>query len=189
MLVVLVLTGLISTLLMEGLTYVLHLRARFLEQLDDLQQGALQEHWFRGTSAALIPDYTDIPPSQANLFTGQEREFSGLTIAALDAETGLPAPFSWRLLYEGGKTVLQYRNSGGEYWDITHWYEQSGSFLYRAENGEWHKQWPPAFGLEVPQLPHAIMLSGWRRQEPVTWIVHIPGRKDPKPDYRHLGIF
>jgi len=114
MLVVLVLLGLISTLLLQGFVYIINLRFRVLTHLDDLQRGTLQEYWFRSTTAAIIADYQE----GKYIFKGNQREFSGLTAAPLEASVGTLSPFTWQLQYKNGITTLSYRKNDDEYWEI-----------------------------------------------------------------------
>ncbi len=180
MLVVLVLVGFISTLLLQGFSYVLHLRSGVLAQLEDSQQGALQEYWFRSTTAAIVTDYR----GGEHVFKGEERQFSGLTIAALDQTTGMQSAFVWQLQYADGVTVLRYRNGKGIDWEVARWLGDFGHFRYLAVDGQWHSQWPPSFGLEPPQIPTAILLLGQRRQTRFTWIVKLVDHDQERFDYR-----
>lgn len=181
MLVVLVIVGLISILLLQGFTHVLQLRSGFLAELEDSQQGALQEYWFRSATAAIVTDYHE----GKHIFNGEDRQFSGLTLAALDKMTGIPTAFAWQLQYADGVTTLLYQNSQGEKWEIAHWIGDFGHFRYMAIDGQWHGQWPPTFGLEPPQIPRAILLLGQRRQTPFSWIIKLTDRNDDRYDYRN----
>lgn len=180
MLVVLVLISLISMLLLEGFIYVLHLRSRFLDQLDDSQTGILQEHWFRSTIAGIVTDYEN----GEQIFQGQSRELSGLTLAALDMKAGIPASFAWQLQYTDGITTLRYRNSQGNYWEVAKWSGDSGGFQYMSIDGEWHKQWPPQFGLKTFQIPKIIFFQGQRRQLAINWLVKLSDLNYTRYDYR-----
>jgi general secretion pathway protein J len=209
MLVVLVITALISTLLIQGLGQALALREGFSAYVDDLEHGTLRETWFRHSVQGLIPDY---PPTvhtnffQAAtpfVFKGNSLEFSGLTLAALDADNGVPMPFAWLLVREDETTLLHYRNSRGEVWEVWRWHGDSGTFVYIDRDGKHHPQWPPAGnfndfpdipglsqlplfggGESAPQLPRAIMLYGQGRQRPFVWFGAIAGRDTPPLDYR-----
>jgi general secretion pathway protein J len=192
MLVVLVLVALISTLLLEGISQVLLLRERFLGVLQRTQQGAVQAYWFRSSVAGLLPDYPTERPDivfqarSPQLFEGQSDTLSGLTLAALDANGGVPTPFSWRLLRANQQTTLQYQNQAGEYWTVMVWPGEQGEFRYQDKAGKWYEQWPPALGLEPPQLPSAVLLTGLRQQQAFTWLVPILGREAAALDYRLL---
>ncbi|MEM7017377.1 MAG: hypothetical protein AAF512_08575 [Pseudomonadota bacterium] len=186
MLVVLVLTSLLSLLLFQGLGYALTLRTRFVDQLDNLRQGAIQAHWFRSSTAGLIADYEDTPNN--HVFKGDEKSFNGLTLVPLDEYAGVPTLFKWELETRQDMQVLRYHRSNAEVWDIAQWQlrDAESSFRYLGHDGKWHDEWPPRQGLEPPQLPKAIMLSGYRRQQPFTWFVKMTGRYTPKEDYRAI---
>lgn len=182
MLVVLVLVGLISTLLLQGFSYILHLRERFLQQLNDLQQGAIQEYWFRISTSALIANYENAD----GIFSGNAKQFSGLTVSSLDADGGVPMPVTWQLQYADGKTSLLYQNIQGDKWTIFQWQNDVGEFQYLSADGKWQKKWPPDFGEKPPQLPRAILLTGQKHQSPFTWIVPIVGRDTAPMDLNIL---
>jgi len=184
MLVVLVLVGLISTLLFQGVSYILVMRSRIFVQLNDLRQGVIQEYWFRSSTAAIVTDYEE----GEHIFKGDERQFSGLTLAALDAAVGVPTVFSWQLHFDKGMTVLRYQKSQGDYWDVARWRGNQGFFRYRAREGEWHNQWPPSFGADTPQIPRMILVQGQRRQISITWIVKLTEDDMTMIDYRNEGF-
>ncbi|MBE9561291.1 MAG: prepilin-type N-terminal cleavage/methylation domain-containing protein [Proteobacteria bacterium] len=169
MLVVLVLVSFITVLLLEGFSYVLHLRSSFLTQFEDLQRGALQEYWFRSTTAAITIDYKN----GDNVFKGKQLQFSGLTIAALDQSIGVPTPFTWKIEYIDGMTILRYKNSKDKTWDISRWFSKTGKFRYLAKDGKWHTSWPPKIGSNIPQIPKVIQFQGQRRNHAITWIVKL----------------
>lgn len=184
MLVVLVLLGLISTLLLQGFVYIINLRLRVLTHLDDLQRGTLQEYWFRSTTAAILADYQE----GKYIFKGNQREFSGLTAAPLDASVGSLSPFAWQLQYKNSITTLSYRKNDDEYWEIAHWAGDKGAFSYMDTKGKWYNQWPPQFFSQFPpQLPSVILFVGQRRQTPISWMVSLSDRNMTKRDPRLDG--
>jgi len=185
MLVVLVITALISTLLLQGLSYVLYLRAQFLRQLDNLQENELRQHWFRSSTAAILTDYLE----GAHIFQGQPRKFSGLTLAALDNRFGIPTALSWRIHYQHGSTQLRYHNHQQQDWLISQWPGDYGSFRYQDTKGQWHTQWPPQLGSEYPQLPQAILLLGQQGQTPVMWLVKLSEYNRSRIDHRLEQFF
>lgn len=203
-LVVLVLLSLISTLAFEILHQTAKLRNQFLDTLEELQQGVIREHWFRSSVAALTPDYL---PEQGvvyqarkpSVFIGKDKEFFGLTINALDHDGGIPTPFGWQLDFQNNETILRYRNSEEQWWEIMRWTGKDGVFFYQAKDGQWHKQWPPvedkqAFEkldeiskmiatLDKPaQIPKTILLDGKKDNQPFAWIVRILGKDRPHED-------
>lgn len=179
-LVVFVIVGLLSILLLQGFSYVLYLRLQFLRQSILLQQDTMQEYWFRTTTQAIIVDYRE---GEHN-FKGDEQQFSGLTLAALDKDVGVPAPFAWQLQTEGGINRLSYQASNGQQWTILEWLGESGHFYYLDAEGKQHSKWPPKFGLDIPQIPRVILFLGHRRQAPFTWLIKLNDRDFIRFDYQ-----
>jgi general secretion pathway protein J len=193
MLVVLMIISLISIVLLQGFTFILHLRDKFLTQLDILQKGALQEYWFRSTTTSLIADYKN----GLHLFKGDKTKFEGLTTASLTNDAGVPVPFSWQLVEKAQTISLQYHyypdypkaDTEMAYWDIMQWQGDMGTFQYMDKTGDWHSVWPPDF-LDLdpfelkPQLPNAIMFIGQRHGQTISWIVKINARYDSPFDIR-----
>jgi len=182
MLVVLVIITLVITLLFQSLAYMVALRSRFLGQLEAVQTGALQEYWFRTSTAGLLADHEDI--EKPRLFKGQAMRFAGLTLAGLDAMPGVPVPFAWELAEEGQNSVLRYLPASGQAWEVARWSGKAEGFAYLGDEGKWHSQWPPTSGLEPPQLPVAVSLSAQRRQGAFTWVIKLVDLREPRPDFR-----
>jgi general secretion pathway protein J len=152
-----------------------------LIHLDDLQHGAIQEAWFRSTTTGIVTDYYD----GKNIFQGQEREFSGLTLSPLEANSGSLSPFAWQLQSEAGRTSLRYRKMDGEYWEVASWTGEPGTFRYMDTEGKWYTQWPPPFFTKTPpQIPSFILLEAQRRQTAMTWIVPLTDRNEARFDNR-----
>lgn len=184
MLVVLLITSLISMLLMQGLGLVLHLRSQFINQIDDLQIGAVQEYWFRSSSGALFPG------DDKSIFNGETEEFYGLTLAAINADIGQPLLFKWEIIRESEINKLYYYpslstnkpNEPVERWLIMHWTGIKGGFQYMDAEGNWHNSWQKQeFSQQRSQLPQAILFTAQRRQYPIQWLVKVMGVKD-QPD-------
>jgi prepilin-type N-terminal cleavage/methylation domain-containing protein len=185
MLVVLILTGLISTLLIQGLTHVLGLRIRFLSQLEKQTTETLQAHWFREISRSLVPDH----PSGKNIFSGTEQGFQGLSFASLSGIKGVPTPVFIELVYKSGNIFLQYKETnpnaliGDETfaaWEIARWTGHGGRFSYLDRSGRWHSHWPPPID-KSNQLPEGILLEADDALGKVNWFVSPAGRREPKP--------
>ncbi|EIJ43006.1 prepilin-type N-terminal cleavage/methylation domain-containing protein [Beggiatoa alba B18LD] len=188
MLVVLVISSFISVLLMQGLSFLAQLQGRFVEQLDDLHIGALQEYWFRSTVTNVLADYKDVENNY--VFQGNSERFSGLTIAGLDNEAGVPTPFAWTIIKTDEQYGLYYQaldKPNEPAWQVAIWQGQADGFRYLDRKGQWFNQWPPTtLGLESPQLPRAISFSGYRRQQLLYWVVPILARDQTPIDYRLL---
>jgi general secretion pathway protein J len=181
MLVVLVLVTMLSGILMQGFTYVLQLRVRFLQQLDQQQVGKLQQHWFRSVTSNIAP----APKGHADSFRGKATAMQGLTLASLSGKAGTQAPFEFRLEENEEGSELRYRLEEEKEWVLVKWHEQGATFAYLDAKGKWYEQWPPA-RQSVSQLPMAIKLTVPAYPQPVYWHVAIPGRKTPKADPFYL---
>lgn len=191
-LVVLAITGLITSLLFQGLGQILGMRERFAGQSDNLHGDVVPEYWFRSSISGLLPDY---PPTteekffqsdKIRIFEGSDRRFSGLSLTALETPAGMPAPLMWRIRSQNGGAVLEYSTLKENFWPVFTWRGGYGSFLYQDKSGDWYSRWPP-LGKESPaQLPQAVMLSTSRRNQPLLWIAPISGIKNPLLDYRLL---
>lgn len=155
-LVVMVLVGLITGVLFQALGQVLRVQRGVGEEIYLRQQGAMLMGWFRQSVNALMPEYED----GKHRFRGSAREFSGLTLAPLDAPQGNLVPFGWRLRFDpaSGQSHLEYV-SGERPAIVLSWRGNSGAFAYLDDTGKRHEQWPPFLG-QWPQLPAAIEFSG-----------------------------
>ena len=172
MLVVLVLVSLVSTLVLEGFSYIFRLRVNLFTQLEHVQHGTMQTYWFRQTTMGLTPDYLE----SEHLFEGDSTSFHGLTLSPLDAPAGVPMPFGWKLetqeTMKGNVTQLSYQTSSGELWKVLSWQGAQGQFSYQSSDGRWHTRWPPTLG-RYAHLPNMILFEGHRRQETIQWLVKL----------------
>jgi prepilin-type N-terminal cleavage/methylation domain-containing protein len=174
-LVVLVLTGLASTILLQGLQHVFRLQGDFGAEIYRTRQGAMQAAWFRQSVNALMPDYAE----GRHKFRGQRDGFDGLTLSPLDLADGTLAPFSWRLRFERGegRTVLHYGQGTDPIAVLS--LRGRANFEYLDATGTAHESWPPFTGT-WPQLPSAIRLQGV--DEPSSSLLVVPkGPITPTP--------
>ncbi len=184
MLVVLVLAGLISTLLIQGLTHVLNLRVRFLSQLEKQTTEALQEHWFREATTALMPDHR----SGNHIFSGNDIRFQGLTLNPLKGTPGAPTPIIMEFVFKEGNILLQYKERDDESWEIACWNGDDAAFSYLAPDNRWYQQWPPGLK-DATQMPEGILLKVDEVRGTLIWFAGISGRREPKPLLKDmLGI-
>ncbi len=179
MLIVLVIVSIISLLLLQGISYVLYLRYQFIDHLKQLQQNTLQEYWFRSSTQGIITDYYE----SDYIFKGNSKEFSGLTLASLEEDVGVPLPFSWQLVPQSDQTILRYRNQLGIEWDIFT-SEGETTFRYLDDEGKWHSEWTPKLGTDIPQIPRFISFEGHRNQTPIIWLVKLSEDDRTRRDIR-----
>jgi len=177
MLVVLVLVSVVSGLLMEGFGYVLRLRLSVTQHLKNQRILQLQEHWYRNLVSGIIVN----PREEPALFQGDQLKLQGLSINTLNAPSGVPQKFTLTLSSQDNTIALKYKITEKEEWVLGQWTAQKASFSYLDNEGGWVSAWPPKMGAVSQQLPEAIQLQIDSIENPVNWIVSIPGRKNPKP--------
>ncbi len=183
MLVVFVFFTLISAILLQGFSYILTLREKAVAQTQLLQTTARQEYWFRSTVRSLTADYTNIIDN--DLFQGNRKTLTGLSLAALNTYVGVPTRVKWEIENTAQKTSLYYQENKKIRWEVMSWQGEEGEFSYLDKYGIWHNTWPPQQFSQTPlQLPHAIRLFGLRHGKPFLWLVSITGRKHNRIDFR-----
>lgn len=182
MLVVLILTGMITGILAQGLHQTFLLQTHFGRELFNTQQGEMYTTWFRQSVNGLMPDYED----GKHKFKGSAQEFSGMTLAPLNAATETLSSFVWRLEFDpqSGQTQLKY-GAGGEAPVVLNWPGNSGRFVYFDGNDEPHETWPPFLG-KWPQLPKVIYLESQNSTEPRIFVASPKGLESPLPRQRDL---
>lgn len=155
MLVVMILTGMITTLLLQGLQQVFRLQSHFGREIFNAGQGAMQIAWFRQTVNGIMPDFS----GGKHQFNGQGRRFDGITNSSLHAPSGSVVPFGWRLQFDShlGETLLIY-GVDGDAPAMMSWHGNAARFIYLDAMGAPHDSWPPFPG-KWPQLPMAIRLD------------------------------
>lgn len=172
-LVVLIITGFIVAILLQSLHQVFRLQTHFGREIFQTQNGAMYADWFRQSINGLMPDHDD----GKHKFRGEQRRMNGQTLSPLDQESGVQAPFIWRLEFDprSGQTGLYYGDGQpGE--PILAWEGNNGHFIYLDAENEAHDSWPPFLG-QWPQLPGAIYLeSGAAEQRRL--IVAVPRGPD-----------
>ncbi len=176
MLVVLVLLGIITTLLIEGFTYVIRLRSRVLAHVEEITVRKMEENWVRSLCGGLTPDFK----GEKHVFIGQRSYLSGLTLAPLKSNPGVPTPFTLQFRQEDGEIFLDYREWDGEIWEIAHWKGTEAGFAYADKSGQWGKQWPVPKVQKMSQLPEGVVLEVDDMSGKLTWLIPITGRHDPR---------
>jgi len=163
-LVVLVITALLSSLLLQALSHVYRLQARFGAQIDQSQGGAMRADWFRQLLQGLQADYADGPQR----FTGGTGRIEGLSSTGLSATGGAPLPFTLEILPgAAGGGQLRYR-AGAAQLELISWNGAGrAEFAYLDAAGAEYAHWPPASVAPAagrtpappPQLPATVLLK------------------------------
>lgn len=156
-LVVLVITGLISAMLIQGLSVMLNVRNSIASNILDLRSIILNRNIILQPLAGIIPDYVDRP----HVFRGSRETMQGLTIRSIDQQNGVPRPF--RLFFQrdgaSGLSALVFQTEGLQPHVLGVWEGPGGSFAYRDVTGAWQENWPPPNDNVAPQTPWLIQVN------------------------------
>lgn len=187
MLVVFVLVGMLSVLLVEGFTYVLDLRGRFIREVTVMREGELQQSWFSDSVESLV---VDLPSVHGHAFKGSPHAFSGLSLAALTSPAGVPRMVQWRLRSDNGRVSLVYSSRQRGPWKVLSWQGTRGTFRYLDARGAWHTHWPLQNSTDqqgLPQLPRAIAVRVYQSGKPRLWIAAPQAWQGPAAYLKALG--
>ena len=157
-LVVLIITGLVSVVLVQGFGLILAARTSVQDKLVDIDQQVIQRNVFLEPLRGILPDY----PNRPNVFSGDARRLHGLTVRPLEERPGVPVSFTMWLDYDRGEnqTSLAYQEQGAEILVLARWSGERGSFAYRDRTGDWTAVWPPAQNVDqAPQTPWLIRVD------------------------------
>ena len=155
MIVVIVITGLMGAVLMQGFSIVLATRLSVTSTIADLQTIVINQNIPVDPLRGILPDYRNNP----NQFKGQARTMSGQTLRPLLSPGGAPTPFKMSLDYEAGsnQTVLTYEEPGLAKTELARWPGSGQSFKYRDISGDWQASWPPQ--ASTSQTPWLIWID------------------------------
>jgi prepilin-type N-terminal cleavage/methylation domain-containing protein len=155
MIVVIVITGLMAAVLLQGLSMVLRTRLSVSSTIADLQTVVVGQNVPVDPLRGILPDYSNNP----NQFKGQARTMSGQTLRPLLSPPGAPTPFKMSLDYDGGsnQTVLTYEEPGRAKTELARWPGSDQSFKYRDVSGDWQSSWPPQ--ASTSQTPWLIWID------------------------------
>jgi len=180
MLVVITITGMLASVLIQGFSSVLATWGRVSGIILDLEKRILDQNIMAEPLTGVIPDYRD----QKDIFKGEQRRLRGLTLRPLNQPTGVPAGFGLYFEYDtaADQTTLVYLERGFDPVNLVHWDGNSGSFEYLGKSGEWEPTWPPKVP-DAPQTPTLIKVATEESQLIPTMVVRVFG-----PHNRRLRI-
>ena len=150
-----IIVGMVAALSIDSLSRIFDLRARLSAYLDAATASRMTVSWLRRSTTNLVPDLATSP----NRFKGTAAEFSGITLAPLGEEAGVPTAITWRLAPDAQTrgVRLDYRTGTANWVTVAAWPERSGSFTYDGGDGRWVNEWPPPLqSPNLPQIPRYI---------------------------------
>ena len=155
MIVVVMITGLIGAVLMQGFGIVLATRLSVTNTIANLQSIILNKNIPIDPLRGLLPDYKKNP----NQFRGQARALSGQTLRPLLSPAGAPTAFKMTMDYDTvhDTTTLIYEEPGRTKAELAHWPGSDQSFKYRDLGGNWVPAWPPQ--ASTSQTPWLIWID------------------------------
>lgn len=177
MLVVLMLLGLLSTALLQGMAFFSAKYEAVQRWRQDAGQAMLRQHWFAWSVSGLAAYGVE-----ARRFTGDGYSFAGISLQPLAADAGLPVEARWSLsAEEGDAAILRYQERSGLSdegvdWLIAQFDDPELRFQYADRAGRWHDRWPLPEALE-DWTPKAIRLSS--ASEAPIWLAQVSVTLDP----------
>lgn len=155
LLVVLVLVTFITTLLIQGMSYVAKVNDTFVREGDQRQAQELAFGWFDDALSQLAA------PARGELtgrFRGDALSFEGVTLASIDRREGIPIPFAFRLEpNEKAAELIYVRRIEEQRWPLI-LVAADAHFEYQDAAGQWHQDWPPS-PPDADLLPAAVALA------------------------------
>lgn len=156
-LVVLVITGLVSVVLVQGFGLLLGTRTSVQDKIVAVDETVIEQSLFLEPLRGIVPDYNERP----HIFVGEAQRLHGLTARPLQARAGTPVPFTLTIGYDASsdRTSLTYQEDNAAALVVGAWEGKTGAFSYRNMQGDWLEAWPPKDDPRAPQTPWLIRLE------------------------------
>ena len=186
LLVVLVITGMTTSLLVTGLGTTWQNFDRLSNKNLTISQGQLPKSWFIKSVNAALLGHPDKP-----MFNGTAREFTLTTFLAPNDELRRPQEITWLILRSNNGSTLSYAYTDGYgesdnsdlTEDIWQFNSQNTSFEYLV-NGAWLSEFAPDKG----ELPTAIRIQNSGESWALA-TVHRPEIADMPPEIPMFGKY
>jgi hypothetical protein len=156
-LVVLVISGLVSVVLIQGFGLLLGVRTSVRDKIVAVDETVIEHSLFLEPLRGVVPDY----PERPHLFVGDAQRLHGLTARPLQARAGTPVPFTLSISYDASsdRSTLTYQEDNVEPLVVGSWEGRTGAFSYRDITGPWRQAWPPEGDPLAPQTPWLIRIE------------------------------
>ena len=180
MLVVLLLTSLIATLLLQGTTFLYGSHERVVYHLKLMQKDILPDSWFRASVAKLVASLDEDAG-----FSGNANGFKGYSYASVSEQEGKLVRVEWRLNETAQGVELWLAQSGHDNLLTQQWADaQSAQFFYMNHNGQYSSVWPTT-DQEKLLLPLAVRLEvGFDNEFTLEVLASVEVRKRGLLDFR-----
>jgi prepilin-type N-terminal cleavage/methylation domain-containing protein len=154
-LVVLIITSMLVTILLQGLQQIFMVERRLGIEYYRSRDGLMKSEWFRSLINGVRSDYDN----GSQRFKGTPTQVSGLSTSGLGSIAGAIVEFELHLKFDpqSGETAMWYGRPDDEQ-KILGWQGSIGKFKYLAIDGSLHDEWPPFLG-KWPQVPSAVVLE------------------------------
>ena len=144
LLVALVLVALLSTLIVQGVTFFGASYDAVKRNQREAAHVALQQRWFVSSVRGIVPYGL-----RARAFKGDAAGFETVTLQPLNGEPGMATVVRWGVVADGPWNVVTYAEDGMTADDAVSWrvLEAEGadlSFQYADAANQWHDAWPLA---------------------------------------------
>ena len=158
LLVVLVLTSLLGTLVIQGTGFFLGRYETAARVGKTAASAMLQRHWFASTVEGMVASLR-----ATRRFEGRETEFEGTTLRSLAGQPGQPTRVRWSIdPNAAGASLVVYAEEGRSPWTVLTVRKPGLSFEYADAAGRWHERWPLDVGSKqsLPRMVRLVSQTG-----------------------------
>lgn len=158
LLVVLVLTSLLGTLVIQGTGFFLGRYETATRVGKTSASIALQRHWFASTVGGMVPSVR-----ATRRFEGRETAFEGTTLRPLAGQPGQPTRVRWSIdPNDAGAALVVYAEEGRLTWTVLTVRKPGLSFEYADAAGRWYARWPldPGSKQSLPGMVRLVSHAG-----------------------------
>lgn len=173
MLVTLVLIAIITTTIMQGMSYLWRLQTRFNEVIATASVRDMHADWWRTAIRGLLT----VPPQGAGLFKGAPRALHGISLYTPGHQPDISAPLTCLIVARVRADALVCNDQ-----PILQLPEDS-RFTYLDPSWKQHKRWPPSAG-KYRQLPQVVLIE---QNHTVVWAASPLQPNAPKMPVNQLG--
>ena len=180
--VVIILTGLVSTLLLQAIGFSLASYQRSHDFQERYQKEILAFGWLRASVENMMSS-----DELVFVFEGHSSEIQGFSLAPMFRAPGSLVKVKWTIRTDGNVQNLWYEENAGLPLLVFSFPASRARFKYRSTNGQWKDQWPGE-KIQSGRLPWRIMLevNGRVIEDDRNLLMATQIRRIPRYDYRAL---